>query len=368
MTKRLFLLNGLAILAVVCNHASGWGYTAMFWWVHRYRPVSSPNFDQLGTLPYYALLVVKQLTVFSVPAFLFVSGFFVAYTAQGSQPALNWKVVRARITTFLVPYIIWSLVIFSGDFLQGITYAPAEYLKRLTFGGATEAYFYIPLICQFYLLSPLVVPIAKSRGKLLLLLSAFLQLCTMSLRYLVVFGVEAPAVDLMIHLMPAWTFIRLALFFTFGVVSGFNVKQLKQWLPRLKRGLLVAVVALGLIAILEREVMYNAVGGNWDAFCSIPSMLYASAFILCFLAFDKVSSPFSKTIYQLGSKTYGIYLLHPKVLEFVARVTYHVAPWMLGHQVLFQPLLIVFGLGGPLLFMTAVARSPARRAYRLLFS
>ena len=49
MNRKLFLLNGLAIQAVVANHASGWGITAMFWWAHRYLPVESPNFDQLGS-------------------------------------------------------------------------------------------------------------------------------------------------------------------------------------------------------------------------------------------------------------------------------------------------------------------------------
>lgn len=369
MTRRVFLLNGLAILAVVCNHAVGWGYIAMFWWAHRYRPVSSPNFDQLGTLPYYALLVVKQLTVFSVPAFLFVSGFFVAYTARGSQPALNWKTVKVRTTNLLVPYITWSVVIFMGDFLQGITYTPVGYLERLAFGGATEAYFYIPLICQFYLLSPLVVPIAKTRRGLLLFVSALVQLGMMSLWYLNLFGANIPGLDQMTRTVPGWSFVNWAFFFAFGIVSSLHLQQLKQWLARAKWGLLVAVIVLGSLAILEPEVIYHSTGEDWRGGpLTFSTSLYAVTFILCFLSFDKLFIPFSKTIYQLGSKTYGIYLLHPKILEFVARVIYHVAPWMLGHQVLFQPLLIVFGLGGPLLFMTAVARSPARRAYRLLFS
>ena len=368
MSRRLFLLNGLAILAVVCNHAAGWGFTAMFWWTHQYRPVSSPNFDQLSTLPYYALLVVKQLTVFSVPAFLFVSGFFVAYAARGSQSTLNWKMVRVRITNLLVPYVIWSLVIFSGDFLQGITYAPAEYLKRVAFGGATSAYFYVPLLFQFYLLSPLVVPIAKARARLLLFVSALVQLGVISLRYLDLFGADIPGLIQMRRMTPSWLFVKWAFFFAFGVVSSFHLQQLKQWLARVKWGLLVAVVVLGSLAILETEVIYRSTGEDWRGNpLTISASLFAVTFILCFLAFDKVSIPFSKTIYQLGNKTYGIYLLHPKALELVARVTYHIAPWILGHQFLFQPLLIIFGMGGPLLFMTAVARSPARRSYRYLF-
>jgi len=161
MTKRLLLLNGLAILAVVCNHAAGWGYTAMFWWTDRYRPVSTPNFDQLGSFSYYGLSVLRQITVFSVPAFLFASGYFVAYAARG-RSAPSWKMVKVRLTNLLIPYVIWSAVIFVGDALQGITHAPVEYLERQVSGGADEPYLYVPLLYQFYLLSPLVVPMAKT--------------------------------------------------------------------------------------------------------------------------------------------------------------------------------------------------------------
>ena len=50
-----------------------------------------------------------------------------------------------------------------------------------------------------------------------------------------------------------------------------------------------------------------------------------------------------------------------------ARVMQQVAPWILAFQILFVLLLVLIGVGVPLLLMTAVARSPARRFYRHLF-
>jgi peptidoglycan/LPS O-acetylase OafA/YrhL len=91
------------------------------------------------------------------------------------------------------------------------------------------------------------------------------------------------------------------------------------------------------------------------------------AFILLFLAFDQISLPFTRAIDWIGTRSYGIYLLHPKVTELAARVIYHIAPWLLAHQVLYQPVLVASGLGIPLLFMTGVAKSPARKFYRYLF-
>jgi hypothetical protein len=75
MIKRLLYMNGLATIAVILFHASGWGFIAMFFWADQYRTVASPNFDLIGSLPYFALRVIEQIVSFGVPAFLFVSGF-----------------------------------------------------------------------------------------------------------------------------------------------------------------------------------------------------------------------------------------------------------------------------------------------------
>jgi len=96
-------------------------------------------------------------------------------------------------------------------------------------------------------------------------------------------------------------------------------------------------------------------------------MLYALAFILCFLSLDGISTPLVRIVDWIGSRSYGIYLLHPKVLELVARVTYHVAPWMLAHQALYQPTLVLSGAGIPTLFMIGVMKSRAKKLYSYLF-
>jgi membrane-bound acyltransferase YfiQ involved in biofilm formation len=364
--QQIPVLRGLAILAVVCNHAAGWGYTAMFWWTHRYRQVTPPNYDQVGTFSYYTLVAIQQLALFSVPVFLFISGFFVAYAAYGSQPTLSWKVVRVRITNLLWPYLVWSLVIFGGDFLQGTSYSLVEYFRRLAVGDATAAYFFVPLLCQFYLLAPFIARWGRAKSGQLLLVSALIQLTAIGLLYLRLFRV----VLLNVHIFSLWMLIFWwAFYFPLGVVCGFHFKLVRQWLGRFKWVLLMATVVLGALSIIESEVLYNLTQDyNWARGVSkFSTFLYTVAFILLFLAFDQISLPFTRAIDWIGTRSYGIYLLHPKVTELAARVIYHIAPWLLAHQVLYQPVLVASGLGIPLLFMTGVAKSPARKFYRYLF-
>jgi peptidoglycan/LPS O-acetylase OafA/YrhL len=365
MIKRLPVLRGLAILAVVCNHATGRGYTSMFWWAHRYRDVASPNFDQLGTLPYYGLVVLQQLSLFSVPAFLFISGFFIAYAARGSRSSLSWKVVRTRVIALLWPYLTWSAVVFAADALEGRTYTLLGYLGGILLGRAVGAYFFIPLLIQFYALSPLLAPLAKRRGWALLASSVLIQLVVVALAYQHQLGGPLPSLP---TYWP-WAIVWWAFYFPLGVVCGFASKRLAEWLARFRVVLLVATVVLLVVSVVEAEWLY-ALTGDFDWSHStfrLSPFLFATAFIFCFLAFDSRSMPFARVLDRLGGMSYGIYLMHPKLMELVARLAYHFTPWLLSQQVLLQPVLIVASAAIPVLLMRLVARSPFRTSYRYLF-
>jgi len=340
----------------------------MFWWTHRYLAVSVPNFDQLGSLSYYGLRVIEQLIAFAIAAFLFISGFFVACATGRSRATMEWKLVGIRIRNLMIPYLFWSVVTFIDDSLQGTTHSAIEYLKKLALGQAADPYYYIILLSQLYLLSPLIVPIARKKWKLLLSVAALVQLVARGSHYMALLGVETRALELVLTMTPNWLFPRRIFWFAFGIVAGFHLQPLKLWLARVRWGLLAAVVILVPLGVLEWEAVYRLSGRDWLASSITPlDNLYAGAFILCFLAFDKVSIPFSRELGEVGTRSLGVYLVHSQVLALVSRIAYHVAPWILACQALFQPMLIVLGLGIPLLLMAVVDRSPARRVYRHLF-
>jgi peptidoglycan/LPS O-acetylase OafA/YrhL len=100
MSRRLLLLLGLGVLGVVLNHATVYGFRATFEWWWRAEPelalaegcdltppVRCTNYDAVGSPTYWGLTLVRRLISFGVPAFLLVSGYFIAFAAGKEKPA-----------------------------------------------------------------------------------------------------------------------------------------------------------------------------------------------------------------------------------------------------------------------------------------
>jgi probable poly-beta-1,6-N-acetyl-D-glucosamine export protein len=366
LTKRFLTLNGLAIFAVVCNHASSWGSTAMFWWTDRYLPGTVPNFSQIGTIPYYFLLLEKQLTIFSVPAFLFVSGLFVAFASRGSQQNNGWKVPLSRITSLIIPYFIWSFIFIAIEFILGDRFSPLEYLQQLLTGQVSPGYYYVPLLCQFYLLSPLITRLAKNKIKLLLVGSIFIQIVVIGLRYGFYFWHDVSPFTL-ISSFPDWFFGGWLFFFVSGTIIGLNIQRFKEWLSRKKIFFVLPLLIFGIFTLTESELISRSTGMEWTGPLLITSTLYAIIFVLFFLSITNFPVFIIKIIDFLGQHSYGIFLIHYVVLLLAAKVIYHIAPVLLSNEFIYQPVLIILAIGIPVICMTLIKRSPIQGAYRYLF-
>ena len=368
MTRRVSLLMGVAILAVVLTHAASRGQIALIEWHDAYSTAAASEAELLDTPAYWFLAVLRQLTSFAVPAFLFCSGFFVSYAARGPKGKFTWKMVRARLTDMLIPYVIWSLIWFGLDALRGTVYSPLEYIVHLLTGQADGgSYYFIPLVCQFYILSLWIVPLAKSRPKLLLVIAAAFQLFNLALVYLYAFGTPIPAAiswTTNLWLIFPWTF-----FFALGLVSGLHFERFKPWLVRARWGLVGLLAVLAVAGILEPEALLRTTGHDARNIPVVLSTaLYSIVFLLVFIAFERLSLPRPNDITKLGNRSYGLYLTHLKVMEYVTRFIHVALPALLAYQVLIIfPIALVVGLVVPWVAMSLMIKSPLRKYYRYLF-
>jgi surface polysaccharide O-acyltransferase-like enzyme len=367
MYKRLLLLNGLAIFAVICNHAGGWAQIGLFWWADSIRPVVVPDWTQLGTLPYYLLLAIRQIAMFCVPAFFFVSGFFVSYAALDKRNPLNLNFVWKRIKTLLIPYLIWSIVVILGDLLQGNNHSTLEYMLLIVTFGVADPYWFIPALLYSYLISPIIVRLVQWNWKLVLAISGLIPLILVLIGALGYAGIKWPWTTFISSLFPSWSPFPWLFFFTLGISAGFHIIGLAQWLMKFRTVLFLLVLLTGFLNILESDYLYRSPLHYPSASIgTISYYLYATTFILWFLSLTGV--PLSKQLAQLGVKSYGIYLLHYPIIEFTARSINKFIPQLLAYPIVFFLLLVLVSLGLPLIIMGAFRKSPMKQYYQYLFS
>jgi peptidoglycan/LPS O-acetylase OafA/YrhL len=368
MARRLLYLNGIAIINVILYHASAWGFIALFWWTDRYREVTVPNFDQMGSAAYYGLRLIEQYVIYGIPAFLLISGFFVAVATGRNRVTVGWDFIFARLKNLLIPYVLWSIILLGFDWVNGRSFSFGEILRILLTGQAADAFYFIPMLTQLYLLSPFFIPLIKKNSWLVLLLVGIFQLLIGLLRYTAILHTELPILSSIGFLNRSFLFTGNILWFIFGIVFGFHQQEIRQTFYRFRWLLLTGGVIFYLLGFFEWEYLLRVSGEPWlGPRETFVDLFYAACFLSLFIAMDHIKLPFQKAISQIGAHSYGIYLSHTLALIFVAKLTYHFAPQILSIQWLFQPLLWIVGLGGPLILMAIVDRSPLRRYYALIF-
>lgn len=370
MTKRLLLLGGLAIVAVVLNHAAGYGQIALFLWADSYLPVEVPYWAALGSLADWSLIAVRSIGAFAVPAFLFISGFFSVYMVGSDQPAgQTWRAVWRRVTGLTIPYLIWSFLIFVMDALQGIVYDPAKYGVKLLTTGASGHLFYVPLLCTCYILSPWIVKLARRRPRLLLCALALLQMAALAMRYLRGVDPASASGAGLTWVPPAWSLPWWVVYFALGAVVAVKARAVREILVKCRWTVLGLSVISWLLNILEGHYLLATYRVDWLAGVgTVTYNLFAISMLASLVAFADIPAPCSKMLYWLGGRSYGVYLMHMPIIGLLARVLRKVAPEALGYQILLVPLLFVGGFGFPLLAMEAMHKwSVDGRVYRYLF-
>lgn len=367
MIKKLLAMNGLAILGAVMYHAAGWGFVAMFWWVNQYRSVQAPNFDQLGSFSYFGLRLIEQLIIFSIPVFLFVSGYFIAF-ACGKDFSPKWSWIFTRLKFLVIPYLLWSLLMIGMNIFFGQDYSWQDLIIAIFTGKAVAAFYFIPLLVQLYLLSPLLTRAARNKPWLLLSISFLLMLVVRLGQYANLLGFEYPGRQIISLFLPSWVFPGNLFWVVFGMIIGFHYKQVLPVLVKLRWVFLSLTILLIPLGMWEWEKLLAASGQQWVASReTFIDNLYSISLILTFLTFGMKTLIGQRWLNDLGSKSFGIYLAQTLFLTLTAKAIYQILPSILQYQILLQPILIAAAILGPLLLMWLVKKTALNRYYVYIF-
>jgi peptidoglycan/LPS O-acetylase OafA/YrhL len=298
-------LRGVAILAVVALHVT-FDYL-------RQAPLPS----RVGTV----MLALHLLTGFAVPLFVALSTASLSLGHSGVVRTAGdygaFLAVRAR--RILPPYLAWSLVMIARDHPSAL-FHPTTVAFLLLTGGAHYHLYFVPLVCQLYVLWPLLAPLgrgaASSAGATLALaiggLAASLGWWRLSGAGLV------PNVTL--TLVPLWLGYA-----TLGLAA---VSWVRSWVARVQSGwtgLVIATSAAIVAAAVMIGYVYLQVVQSPEhvaiavTIFQAPSALYAlSAMALGLIVVARLEQTAAHAVLAgLGRRSYGIYLVHPLVLEMI---------------------------------------------------
>jgi peptidoglycan/LPS O-acetylase OafA/YrhL len=353
LMKRLAWLGAVSIVAVVINHAVQWGFTLMHW-------SGGPALDtDLPPLMYYTLISLERLATFCVPAFLCISGFFLAFAARGPGAEIGRRVLQPRLVDLAVPYLIWSLVLFAIDAAWGVVFTPQQYLWKLLHGGALGPYFFVLVLAQLYLLSPWLLRALTARPRATLGAALALQVVVGLIVYSGVLGTSRA----LWYLALPWVG-----FFILGMAASLRLDALKAMLARQRRIVFAVALVLAVLAIVEADLGYRLTGGTaWrDTPFTWIGSLYSLAVSAAVLA-GEGRLPFARAAQYLSTRTYGVYLTHALVLTVLASLLARAASGLLAQGWWMWLPLAVVALGLPLLVMHLVARLRRPRLYRTLF-
>lgn len=347
MQRQYMALSGVAMVLVVLNHAIHMGLLGL----------SRLGYPALPEGWRFTLTAVQALGVFAVPIFFVVSGSFMAYAAR-SAPRLSLSFVWKSVRHIVWPYVVWSLLYYLlMAVYQGERYSVLGYLKNLAVG---YPFHFVPLLITFYVLSPLLIPLARRYSWQLLAGIGLYQLFLLALRDPGLFGINFPAqMDVLFPLVLGNPLADWAIYFPLGLVFGLHAAQ---WKPRLRKyrwAFVAATVLLFGAGLLDVAGLLEA---PWARFlCPVPLM-----FVLPVV--ERKAIPAVGRLETVGKRSYGLYLTHLIVMNLAL-----LALELLGGQtavmvVLIFPLLFAAGLLLPMVLMGSFQqRGATRRVYRYVF-
>lgn len=269
---------------------------------------------------------VSSLLHFTREAFMALTGFVLTYSLFGKK--LQWKAVYVkRYRLVLFPYMIWSagyLLLFGAFAGVGIFFV--TYGKDLLDGGASFQLYYLLITMQFYLVLPLflaLMRVAKKHPFWVIGITAIFQFALMAYDQ---YGIGPHPGGLNAYTGDeVWTY---ALYFVIGGVAALNWPKVRDWLGT-HLSLVLWASAVAALLMLGEFFVQTYAGHNMTLADAVlqPAMIPWSVMAIVLLAAigvryergrEKVPGRWS-LIKKLADLSFGIYLVHPMILDYWTR-------------------------------------------------
>jgi surface polysaccharide O-acyltransferase-like enzyme len=255
-------------------------------------------------------LFLNSFFRWGTPMFIMISGYLILNSSTTASPKVFY---HRRLQKLLIPFVFWNIFyyfIYSALNLDHPTLV--DFINRLSGGGPFYHLYFLPLIIGLYLITPLITRNFQ-RLKLPLLVPSLMIL--------------------------SYIYMLLCYFFNFPQLNNFltwfilyiGYYLAGYWLPRTKfhPNLLFVLITFSfpVIGFLGDKYFVNlfGVGDRGEFLTHRLSYLIAIPALTLFQYLIHLKINFSKNflskIYNLSSLSFGVYLIHPAIIQIF--VTFH---------------------------------------------
>ncbi len=319
--KAIDVLRAIAIAAVLLIHTTT-------------KVLEATHYD-LAT--YSFTLFLNQITRFAVPLFILISGFVLElnYNYHTSY----WAYLKKRVSKIFIPYFFWSLIyyyfVYTGNH--------DNLIQALLTGSASYQLYFIPTLCIFYLLFPLLHKTYKFIASIpVLTILGLTQIWLMNQDYFVK-QYSLPE--------PVRIFILSYFIFILGVVAGRNKDKIIEIVGKIKYVLIILIPYL-IYHIFEEGKNQYFKTYNIRAFYSQwrPSVLIYTLILGAVLFYIFNKSRFdSKIIEKFSKLSYPVFFIHVIVLETIWKYFPYNTVGKIAYDPIFFTLVLTFSFGATFL-------------------
>jgi probable poly-beta-1,6-N-acetyl-D-glucosamine export protein len=290
--------KGVAIIAVVAIHSIG--YSLM-----------NPKFEP-DLWSYYLVIACRQLLNFAVPVFIFISGYWTPTNISSGKE--YGAFLKKRIPRVLIPYMFWSLIILTIFSLSGQDLHFREILTKLITGGAIGPYYFVILIIQLYLLTPLI-QITDSK------ISGIISICLINLFSLLSLYVlrlhQHTDIPLQNYALPFYSWI---IFYELGRLmhrTGGKIFDKKD-----SYIIMSGVIAGIIFSIFEAKILLLKYDNLEFAVSALKfsSFIYSISIIFAFMYLREFIKEWPQFLVRIGDRSFGIYLIHAPLIYIAAGI------------------------------------------------
>ncbi|MHC4748936.1 MAG: acyltransferase [Planctomycetota bacterium] len=311
--------RGIAIVAVVATHSIPWEF-------HR---------D-------YVVLLYRQVLNFAVPAFLFISGYWLS-----KKPIRSWEdyknFLHKRFSRFLVPYLFWSFVYLGYEAAKTHDVNIVQILFKLLTGEASfpcNHLYFIIVIAQLYVLTPLLTYYNRKPYGFI----SVLMFNVVGLFVLYFFRLYGHWSCYEQHCLIHCPFYSWIISYQIGLLIGSSDN--KEFIPRNIHNFILPAIFVSLAVSELEAITLSLKYDDWQAAaCALKysSFIYSTCIIFGFLVLRERFKNWPRFLVILGNYSFGIYLIHVLILRGVVKVMRKIDT-LYSYQALYEFMVVLITL------------------------